>query len=112
MQINWTEGRNLTMLTDYYEFTMSNGYFLNGMKDSVAVVDMFFRNIPDGGGFAIFAGLEQLVHYLKNLRFTEQDIAYFRSKKIFDEQFLDYLANFHFECDVWAMEEGTPIFPN
>ena len=69
---------------------------------------MFFRNIPDGGGFAIFAGLEQLVHYLKNLRFTEQDIAYFRSKKIFDEQFLDYLANFHFECDVWAMEEGYP----
>ena len=112
MQINWTEERNLTMLTDYYEFTMSNGYFLNGMKDRVAVFDMFFRNIPDGGGFAIFAGLEQLVHYLKNLRFTEQDIAYFRSKKIFDEQFLDYLANFHFECDVWAMEEGTPIFPN
>ena len=82
MQINWTEERNLTMLTDYYEFTMSNGYFLNGMKDRVAVFDMFFRNIPDGGGFAIFAGLEQLVHYLKNLRFTEQDIVYFRSKKI------------------------------
>ena len=64
MQINWTEERNLTMLTDYYEFTMSNGYFLNGMKDKIAVFDMFFRNIPDGGGFAIFAGLEQLVHYL------------------------------------------------
>ena len=81
MQINWTEERNLTMLTDYYEFTMSNGYFLNGMKDKIAVFDMFFRNIPDGGGFAIFAGLEQLVHYLDNLRFTEQDINYFRSKK-------------------------------
>lgn len=112
MQINWTEERNLTMLTDYYEFTMSNGYFINGMKDKIAVFDMFFRNIPDGGGFAVFAGLEQMIHYLENLRFTQQDIEYFRSKKIFNEQFLDYLANFHFECDVWAMEEGTPIFPN
>ena len=112
MHINWSEERNLTMLTDYYEFTMSNGYFLNGMKDKVAVFDMFFRNIPDNGGFAIFAGLEQLVHYLENLRFTPQDIEYFRSKKVFDEQFLDYLANFRFSCDVWAMEEGTPIFPN
>ena len=78
MHINWSEERNLTMLTDYYEFTMSNGYFLNGMKDKVAVFDMFFRNIPDNGGFAIFAGLEQLVHYLENLRFTPQDIEYFR----------------------------------
>ena len=69
MQINWTEERNLTMLTDYYEFTMSNGYFINGMKDKIAVFDMFFRNIPDGGGFAVFAGLEQMIHYLENLRF-------------------------------------------
>lgn len=92
MQINWTEERNLTMLTDYYEFTMSNGYFINGMKDKIAVFDMFFRNIPDGGGFAVFAGLEQMIHYLENLRFTQQDIEYFRSKKIFNEQFLDYLA--------------------
>ena len=84
MHINWSEERNLTMLTDYYEFTMSNGYFLNGMKDKVAVFDMFFRNIPDNGGFAIFAGLEQLVHYLENLRFTPQDIEYFRSKKVFE----------------------------
>lgn len=82
MQINWTEERNLTMLTDYYEFTMSNGYFINGMKDKIAVFDMFFRNIPDGGGFAVFAGLEQMIHYLENLRFTQQDIEYFRSKKI------------------------------
>ena len=112
MQINWTSERNLTMLTDYYEFTMSNGYFLNGFKDRIAVFDMFFRNIPDGGGFAIFAGLEQLIHYLENLHFTQQDIEYFRSKKIFDEKFLEYLADFKFECDVWALEEGTPMFPN
>lgn len=112
MEINWSQERNLTMLTDYYEFTMSNGYFLNGIKDRVAVFDMFFRKIPDGGGFAIFAGLEQLIQYLQNLRFTEQDIAYFESKKIFDPAFLEYLRNFKFECDVWALEEGTPMFPN
>lgn len=112
MQIKWSEERNLTMLTDYYEFTMSNGYFLNGIQDRVAVFDMFFRKIPDGGGFAIFAGLEQLIQYLKNLRFTPQDIQYFREKEVFDENFLQYLQNFRFQCDVWALEEGTPMFPN
>lgn len=112
MELNWKEERNLTMLTDYYEFTMSNGYFLNGFQDRTAVFDMFFRRIPDGGGFAIFAGLEQLIDYLKNLKFTQEDIEYFRSKKAFSEEFLDYLANFRFQCDVWAMQEGTPMFPN
>ena len=91
MQINWTEERNLTMLTDYYEFTMSNGYFLNGMKDRVAVFDMFFRNIPDGGGFAIAAGLEQIIDYINDLRFDEEDIAFLRDKGTFCEEFLDYL---------------------
>lgn len=112
MEFNWKEERNLTMLTDYYEFTMSNGYFLNGLGDRIAVFDMFFRRVPDEGGFALFAGLEQLIDYLKNLHFTPEDIAYFRSKKIFNEKFLEYLADFHFECDVWAMKEGTPMFPN
>lgn len=112
MEINWKEERNLTMLADYYEFTMSNGYFVNGMADQIAVFDMFFRKIPDDGGFAIFSGLEQLISYIKNLKFTPEDIQYFREKKVFDEKFLEYLANFKFECDIWAMEEGTPMFPN
>ncbi|MBQ9938977.1 MAG: nicotinate phosphoribosyltransferase [Oscillospiraceae bacterium] len=104
--------RNLTMLTDFYELTMANGYLEHGVGDKIAVFDMFFRTIPDGGGFAIFAGLEQLIEYLKNLSFTEQDIKYLRSKHQFSERFLDYLANFKFECDVWSVKEGTPIFPN
>lgn len=112
MEMNWTEERNLTMLADYYEFTMSNGYFLNGIKDKVAVFDMFFRKIPDDAGFAIFAGLEQLIKYLQNLHFTDADIDFFRGKGSFDEGFLDYLKNFHFACDVWALEEGSPMFPN
>lgn len=112
MQINWREERNLTMLTDYYEFTMSNGYFLNGLKDRVAVFDMFFRKIPDNGGFAIFAGLEQVIDYLSHLEFSAEDIEYFRQKGSFNEEFLQYLADFHFECDVWAMKEGTVMFPN
>ena len=111
MEIGYKLERNLTMLTDFYEITMSNGYFANGMKDRIAVFDMFFRKIPDGGGFAISAGLEQLVEYLQNLRFTEDDIAYFRSRGIFNEAFLEYLANFQFACDVWSVPEGTPVFP-
>ncbi len=104
-------GRNLTMLTDFYELTMANGYLQSGMQDTVAVFDMFFRKIPDGGGFALFAGLEQLIEYLRNLSFSEKDIEYLRSKKCFSEAFLSYLRSFHFSCDVWAMKEGTPIFP-
>jgi len=112
LHYDWKEEKNLTMLTDFYELTMSNGYFRNGMGNKTAVFDMFFRRIPDGGGFAICAGLEQLIEYLKNLHFTEEDINYFRTKKIFDEGFLEYLSNFEFKCDVWAMKEGTPMFPN
>ena len=103
--------RNLTMLTDFYEITMANGYFENGMADDIAYFDMFFRRIPDEGGYAIMAGLEQVIEYLKDLKFTEEDIEYLRSKKCFSEDFLKYLENFEFKCDVWAVPEGTPIFP-
>lgn len=108
---SWNVQRNLTMLTDFYELTMANGYLQQGIGDRIAVFDMFFRKIPDEGGFAIFAGLEQLVDYLNNLEFTQQDLDYLRSKGIFSEEFLEYLKNFQFACDVWSVEEGTPIFP-
>ena len=103
---------NYTMLTDFYELTMANGYFKEGMRDKIAYFDMYFRQAPDGAGVAIMAGVEQLIAYLKNLKFTEEDIAFLRDKHMFDEEFLDYLRNFKFSCDVWAIPEGTPIFPN
>ena len=105
------EKLNLTMLTDYYEITMANGYFTAGMTDEIGYFDMFFRKIPEDGGYAIMAGLEQVIEYLKKLEFTEEDIEFLRSKKIFNEEFLRYLADFRFACDVWAIPEGTPIFP-
>lgn len=103
--------RNLTMLTDFYEITMANGYLETGMDDTIAYFDMFFRRIPDGGGYAIMAGLEQVIEYLKDLKFTDEDIEYLRSKNSFSEKFLKYLKSFEFKCDVWAVPEGTPIFP-
>lgn len=103
--------RNLTMLTDFYEITMANGYFVNGYENTIAYFDMFFRKNPDSGGFAIFAGLEQLISYLKNLSFDDEDIGFLRDKG-FGEPFLNYLRNFKFACDVWAVPEGTPVFPN
>ena len=103
--------KNLSMCTDFYEFTMSNGYYLAGRKDEIVYFDVFFRRVPDGGGYAIAAGLEQFVHYIENLHFDDEDIAYFRSKKCFDEGFLSYLRDFHFTGDVWAVPEGMPIFP-
>lgn len=102
---------NHTMLTDFYELTMANGYFREGMGNKIAYFDMFFRQVPDGAGFAVMAGVEQLVEYMKNLKFEKEDIEYLRSKNIFDDAFLEYLENFKFECDVWAVPEGTPIFP-
>lgn len=102
---------NFTMLTDFYELTMANGYLETGMADNVACFDMFFRSIPDGGGFAIMAGLEQFIEYVKDLKFTKEDIEYLRGKKLFSEKFLEYLENFEFTCDIWAVPEGTPIFP-
>lgn len=102
---------NLTMLTDFYEITMANGYFTNGYQDTIVYFDMFFRRVPDDGGYAIMAGVQQVVEYLENLHFTEQDIRYLKNCKIFNEDFIEYLANFKFSCDVWAVPEGTPIFP-
>ena len=104
--------RNLTMLVDFYELTMANGYLENGLKDTVAYFDMFFRKVPDNGGYAIMAGLEPLIENLKNLRFTKEDINYLRAKNLFSTEFLQYLQDFTFECDVWAIPEGMPIFPN
>lgn len=106
-----TERLNMTLLTDFYELTMANGYVEKGMENDIAYFDMFFRKIPDGGGFAIAAGLEQLIGYLNNLKFEEGDIEFLREKGMFCEEFLEYLRNFKFECDVWAIPEGTPIFP-
>lgn len=104
--------RNLSLLMDFYELTMANGYFKDKKHNQIAVFDVFFRSIPDDGGYAIFAGLEQVIDYIKNLKFEEGELAYLRSKKIFDEDFLAYLKDFSFHCDVYAMKEGTPIFPH
>lgn len=104
--------RNLSMLCDFYELTMSNGYFKKGMYNKTAYFDVFFRSVPDGGGFAVAAGLEQVVDYINDLHFSDDDIAYLRAKKIFDEDFLNYLRSFHFSGDIYAVPEGTPVFPN
>ena len=103
---------NLTMLCDFYELTMSNGYFKNGFYKRTTYFDVFFRNVPDNGGFAIAAGLEQVVDYIENLHFSKEDIDFLRSKKIFDEDFLDYLKDFRFTGDIYAVPEGTPVFPH
>jgi len=103
---------NYTMLCDFYELTMSNAYFQKGMADQICYFDVFFRDVPDGGGFAIAAGLEQVIEYIRDLTFTEEDLAYLRSKKTFSEEFLDYLRSFKFTGDIWAVPEGTPIFPH
>lgn len=105
------EIRNLTMLSDFYEFTMANGYYENGMKDTVAVFDAFYRKNPDGGGYAIFAGLNDIISYIKNLHFTDEDIEYFKSQGDFSEGFLEYLRNFKFTGDVYAFPEGSVMFP-
>lgn len=102
---------NYTMLCDFYELTMGNGYFQTDMGDQICYFDVFFRDVPDGGGFAIAAGLEQVIEYIRDLRFTEEDIAYLRGKGCFSPEFLDYLRSFKFTGDIWAVPEGTPIFP-
>ena len=102
---------NMTMLCDFYELTMSNGYFRSGMKDRICYFDVFYRSIPDGGGFAIAAGLEQVIDYIKNLHFSDEDIAYLRQRDLFCEEFLEYLKHFRFTGDIYAVPEGTPIFP-
>ena len=105
------EKLNMTMLCDFYELTMGNGYFEIGYKDRITYFDVFFRKVPDGGGFAIAAGLEQLIDYIENLHFTEEDIAYLRGRKLFSEEFLAYLKDFRFTGDIYAIPEGTPVFP-
>lgn len=103
--------RNLTMLCDFYELTMANGYEKCGLGDMYVYFDVFYRDNPDGAGYAIAAGLEQIVNYINELHFDDEDIAYLRSKGIFDEKFLEYLRTFRFEGDMWAVPEGTVIFP-
>lgn len=105
-------GRNLTMLVDFYELTMGNGYLESEVGNKTAYFDMFFRRVPDDGGYCIMAGVQQIIEYLSNLKFSDEDIEYLKSKNIFSEKFLDYLRNFKFCCDVWAVPEGNPVFPN
>ena len=102
---------NMTMLCDFYELTMGNGYLKAGYKDRITYFDVYFRNVPDKGGFAIAAGLDQLIDYIEDLHFTDEDIAYLRGRNIFCEEFLDYLKNFKFTGDIYAVPEGTPVFP-
>ena len=111
MSVNQFISENYTMLCDFYELTMGNGYFMHGFGDRIAYFDVFFRTVPDGGGFAIAAGLEQIIDYIRELHFTEEDIQLLRDKKIFDERFLTYLRDFRFTGDLYAIPEGTPIFP-
>ena len=112
IKISLEDERNLSMLVDFYEFTMANGYFKNNLKDKIVYFDMFFRKNPDNAGFAIVAGLEQVIEYIKGLNFTKNDIEYLRQRKLFSEEFLEYLLNFKFTGDIYAIEEGTPVFPN
>ena len=102
---------NLSMLCDFYELTMGNGYFRNGYKDRITYFDTFYRSVPDKGGFAISAGLDQVIDYIQNLHFDEDDIAYLRGRGIFSEEFLEYLKDFRFTGDIYAMPDGTPVFP-
>ena len=103
--------RNLTMLVDYYELTMGNGYFRKNMKEKIAYFDVFYRSNPDNGGYAIVAGLEQVIDYVNNLHFDKEDIDYLRQRGCFKEDFLEYLRGFHFTGDIWAVPEGTVVFP-
>ena len=105
------EKLNMTMLCDFYELTMSYGYFTHGYRDRITYFDVFYRQCPDGGGFAIAAGLEQIIQYIHELHFDPEDIEYLRGRKLFSEEFLEYLANFKFSGDIWAVPEGTPVFP-
>ena len=112
MNINLENERNLSMLMDFYEFTMSNTFFVDNKKDTTVCFDMFFRKSPDGAQFSIAAGLEQFIEYVKNLKFTDEDIDYLRSKNLFNEEFLKYLKDFKFKGDIYAVKEGSVVFPN
>ena len=109
--MNNNTAKNLTMIMDLYELTMSNGIFDSDRRNEITYFDMFFRRVPDDGGYAIMAGIEQLIEDMNNLEFSDDDIAYLRGLKLFSDGFIDYLKDFKFTCDVWAMPEGTVIFP-
>ena len=110
--MNTSKSLNMTMLCDFYELTMGNGYFKGGYRDRITYFDLYFRAVPDKGGYAIAAGLEQVVEYIENLHFAPEDIQYLRDRNMFDEEFLTYLENFKFTGDIYAIPEGTPVFPN
>lgn len=103
---------DLTMMTDLYQLTMANGYFLKGYQEEIMIFDLFFRKNPSRGGYTIVCGIDQVIDYIENLHFTEEDIAYLRNLNLFDEQFLTYLSDFQFTGDIFAVEEGTVLFPN
>ncbi len=102
---------NLSMLIDFYEFTMSNSIFENNMHNTIAYFDMYFRKNPDAGGYSIIAGVDELINYLSEFKFKKDDIEYLASLNVFSKQFLEFLSEFKFTCDVWAVPEGTPVFP-
>ena len=104
--------QRLELVADFYEYTLANGYFNKNMQDRIAYFDVFFRKVPDEGGYAIVAGLEQIINYIRNLSFDEEDISYLRKQNKFSEEFLSYLENFRFTGDIWAIPEGTVVFPN
>ena len=107
----WNERTNMSMLTDFYELTMANGYLDNGCGDTIVYFDAFFRNVPEGGGYAVMAGVEQVIDYLSNLHFSERDLEFLQTNYHFGDKFIEYLRNFEFTCDVWAIPEGTVVFP-
>ena len=104
--------RNLSLLADFYEFTMSNGFFTKNMTNKIAYFDVFFRKVPDNGGYVVFAGLEQVIEYINNLNFDNEDIEFLRKTYKSSDEFLDYLSSFKFTGDIWAVPEGTVVFPN
>ncbi|MBR4869144.1 MAG: nicotinate phosphoribosyltransferase [Clostridia bacterium] len=99
------------MLTEFCQLNVASGAYANGLGDTIAHYDLFFRHIPDDGGFIIAAGLSQVIDYLRNLHFDEDDLDFLRSTQLYSEEFLTFLKEFHFTCDVWAVPEGTPVFP-
>ena len=104
--------RNITLLMDFYELTMSNGYFINNLKDDIAVFDLFYRKNPDDAAYSIFVGLEDIINYILNLHFDDEDINYLKSLNIFNDNFLNYLRNFKFSGDLYAFKEGSIVYPN
>ena len=103
--------RNLTLLTDFYELTMMQGYFKEKDANETVIFDAFYRNNPVGSGYSICAGLDQVIDYVKNLHFDEDDVDYLRTTGMFEEDFLDYLRHFHFSGDIYAIPEGSVVFP-